>query len=86
MTVLREAYAGIVTAVMVGFGRAISEVGAVFIVGGHIEGNTQVLTTTIITDIRQAEYAHAMLIGVILLVIAATVYSFLYRLQERAMP
>jgi len=86
ITVLREAAAGILTAVMVGFGRAISEVGAVFIVGGHIETRTQVLTTTIITDIQQAEYGHATLLGVILLLIAGVVYSLLYRLQERTLP
>ncbi|HKZ48078.1 MAG TPA: ABC transporter permease [Thermoplasmata archaeon] len=86
ITVLREAAAGILTAVMVGFGRAISEVGAVFIVGGHIETRTQVLTTTIITDIQQAEFGHATLLGVILLVIAGVVYSLLYRLQERTLP
>jgi len=85
VTVLREAAAGVLTAIMVGFGRAISEVGAVFIVGGHIEGQTQVLTTTIITDIGQAEYSHAVALGVILLVIAALIYSLLYRLQERTL-
>jgi tungstate transport system permease protein len=85
-TVLHEGFAGILTAVMVGFGRAISEVGAVFIVGGHIEGSTQVLTTSIITDIQQAEYTQAVGLGVILLVIAGVVYSLLYRLQERTLP
>jgi len=84
-TVMREATAGILTAVMVGFGRAISEVGAVFIVGRHIEGQTQVLTTTIITDIEQAAYGHAIAVGIILLVIAGLVYSLLYRLQERTL-
>jgi tungstate transport system permease protein len=86
VTVLREAAAGVLTAIMVGFGRAISEVGAVFIVGGHIEGQTQVLTTTIITDVAQAEYGHAVALGVILLVIAAAIYSLLYQLQERTLP
>ena len=85
-TVIREAAAGVLTAVMVGFGRAISEVGAVFIVGGHIEGQTQVLTTTIMTDVAQAEYSHAVVLGVILLVIAGFIYSLLYRLQERTLP
>lgn len=85
VTVLREAAAGVMTAIMVGFGRAISEVGAVFIVGGHIEGQTQVLTTTIITDIGQAEYTHAVALGVILLAIAAVIYSLLYRFQERTL-
>ena len=85
VTVLREAAAGVLTAIMVGFGRAISEVGAVFIVGAAIEGQTQVLTTTIITDVGNAEYAHAVALGVILLVIAALIYSLLYRLQERTL-
>ena len=80
ITVLREAAAGVLTAIMVGFGRAISEVGAVFIVGGHIEGQTQVLTTTIITDVAQAEYGHAVALGVILLLLAAVIYSLLYRI------
>ena len=86
ITVLREAAAGVLTAIMVGFGRAISEVGAVFIVGGHIEGQTQVLTTTIITDVAQAEYGHAVALGVILLLLAAVIYSLLYRIQERTLP
>lgn len=85
-TVLRESTAGVLTAVMVGFGRAISEVGAVYIVGGHLEGHTQVLTTTIITDVEQANYPQAIVLGAILLAIAAAVYFLLYRLQERAMP
>ena len=85
-TVLHEAAAGILTAVMVGFGRAVSEVGAVLIVGGNIEGRTQVLTTTIITDIQQAEYGHAIALGVILLLIAGAVYTLLFRLQERSLP
>ena len=86
VTVLHEAASGILTGVMVGFGRAISEVGAVFIVGGHIEGRTQVLTTSIITDIQAADYADAVGLGAVLLIIAAVVYSLLYRLQERTLP
>jgi len=86
VTVIREAAAGVLTAVMVGFGRAISEVGAVFIVGGHIEGQTQVLTTTIMTDIQQAQNGHAVVLGVILLVLGGLIYYLLYRLQERTLP
>ena len=86
VTVIKEAAAGVLTAVMVGFGRAISEVGAVFIVGGHIEGQTQVLTTTIMTDIQQAQNGHAVALGVILLVLGGLIYYLLYRLQERTLP
>lgn len=86
LTVLREAASGVLTAVMVGFGRAVSEVGAVLIVGGNLEGRTQVLTTTIIADIEQAQYGQAIALGVILLLIAALVYSLLFRLQEKTFP
>jgi tungstate transport system permease protein len=86
VTVIKEAAAGVLTAVMVGFGRAISEVGAVFIVGGHIEGQTQVLTTTIMTDIQQAQNGHAVALGVILLVLGGLIYYLLYRLQEKTLP
>jgi len=86
VTVIKEAAAGVLTAVMVGFGRAISEVGAVYIVGGAIPGKTQVLTTTIITDIQQAQNEHAVALGVILLVLGGLVYYLLYRLQEKTLP
>lgn len=86
LAVLHEGLAGILTAVMVGFGRAISEVGAVFIVGGHIEGRTQVLTTSIIASIQAGDTGLAAGFGVVLLAIAAVVYTLLYRLQEKTLP
>ncbi len=84
-TAIHEARVGVVTAVMVGFGRAVSEVGAVLIVGGNIAGQTRVLTTAIVLETSQAHYLEATVFGVILFVVAFAVFVVLQRLQREGM-
>jgi len=81
-TAVHEARLGVLTAIMVGFGRAISEVGAVLIVGGNIAGQTRVLTTAIVLDTSEANYLEATVLGIILFVIAFIVFAALQRLQS----
>jgi len=52
LTILREARGGIWAGVATAYGRAISEVGAVMLVGGNIEHHTRVMTTAIILETR----------------------------------
>jgi tungstate transport system permease protein len=81
--VLVEARIGLIAAIVAAFGSVISEVGAVMLVGGNIAGKTRVLTTAIVLNTRQGEFALAIALGIILLVIAfATNVGFL-RLQGR---
>lgn len=80
--VLKEARVGVVSAVMVGFGRAIAEVGAVIIVGGNIKWHTRVLTTAIVLETRRGNFEYALSLGAILLTMAVIVYFFLHRYQE----
>jgi tungstate transport system permease protein len=82
-TLVGEAKPGIVAAVMVGFGRAISEVGAVILVGGNIQGETEVLTTAIIKETNAGNFATAVGLGLILLAISVIVFAGLTLLQER---
>ena len=82
-TALHDARTGVLTAVMVGFGRAISEVGTVLIVGGNIRGQTRVLTTAIVLETSQAHYVEATVFGVVLFGIAFVFFAFLQRLQAR---
>jgi len=70
---LRECRSGCVSSVMTGFGRAISEVGAVMIVGGNIAWKTRVMTTAVITETGRGNYAEAMILGGMLLVVSVTV-------------
>ncbi len=82
--VLREARIGVVAAIVAGFGGIISEVGAVMLVGGNIEGKTRVLTTAIVLNTRTGEFALAIALGVILLALAFVANIAMLRLQGRS--
>ena len=71
------------TAVVTGFGRAVSEVGAVMIVGGNIKGKTRVMTTYISELKGMGNYDRAIAVGIILLLISFMVNAVLYHFQER---
>jgi tungstate transport system permease protein len=82
-TVLQEARVGLVAAVVAAFGGIISEVGAVILVGGNIEGQTRVLTTAIVLYTRQGQFALALALGVVLIAIAMAANAVLLQLQGR---
>jgi tungstate transport system permease protein len=82
-TIVREARLGVLTAIMVGFGRAISEVGAVLIVGGNIRGSTRVLTTAIVLETSRGDFDEAIGLGAILLLAGFAIFLVLWRVQER---
>ncbi len=82
-TIVKEAWVGVVTAIMIGFGRAIAEVGAAYMVGGNIEGKTRVLTTAIMLETRMGHFGYAIGLGVVLLAVACGVFLFMRWLQER---
>jgi tungstate transport system permease protein len=63
-----ERYA-LVTVLLACFGRAISEVGAVMIVGGNIEGFTRVMTTAIALETSKGDLPLALALGLILLAV-----------------
>jgi tungstate transport system permease protein len=74
IVVIKEARYGMVTAVLAGFGRAISEVGSILIVGGNIvfsdgQSYTRTLTTAITVEARQGRYEVGLVLGAILLVL-----------------
>ena len=88
LVVLKEARYGIATAVLAGFGRAISEVGSVLIVGGNITGadgisKTRTLTTAIQLEARQGQYETAMLLGAVLVALVLTVNAVVVRLGDQ---
>lgn len=77
-----EMRVGLTTAVISGFGRAISEVGAVMIVGGNIKGKTRMMTTYISELKTMGDYSRAIAVGIILLIISFIVNAILYNFQE----
>lgn len=73
LTYLIEARYSLLTVILAGFGRAISEVGAVMIVGGNIDHLTRVMTTAIALETSKGELALALALGLILLILALIV-------------
>jgi tungstate transport system permease protein len=82
-TVLREARIGVVAAIVAAFGSIISEVGAVMLVGGNIEGKTRVLTTAIVLNTRTGEFSLALALGIILLALAFVANVAMLQLRGR---
>lgn len=80
---LVEVWPGVVGAAVAAFGRVVSEVGAVLIVGGNIAGETRVLTTLIVQESRQAQFGPALGAGIVLLVISLIVNVSLNRIRGR---
>jgi tungstate transport system permease protein len=61
---------GILAAILIGFGRAMAEVGAVMMVGGNIRYKTRVMTTAIVLETNQGNYRTALILGIFLLFIS----------------
>ncbi len=82
LTMLREARFAILGAVVLGFGRAISEVGAAMMIGGNIRGFTRVLTTAIALETSMGNVSLSLALGMILLAIALVVNVLLNLFQQ----
>jgi tungstate transport system permease protein len=81
--VLKEARYAVLAAVIMGFARAISEVGCALMVGGNIRGATRVITTVISLEAGKGDLELAMALGMILLFLALIINIVLNRLQQR---
>jgi tungstate transport system permease protein len=84
ITLLWDLRFSLVTIVLAGFGRAASEVGAVMIVGGNIDGVTRVMTTTIALETSKGDLPLALALGIILLSIVLALNAGAYVVKETA--
>ncbi|MDX6723371.1 MAG: tungstate transport system permease protein [Solirubrobacteraceae bacterium] len=64
---LREARVGVLAAAIAAMGSAFAEVGAVVLVGGNIDGQTQTLASAVLVRVSAGEYGRAIALGTILL-------------------
>ena len=81
-TLLWETRSSLLTVSLAGFARAISEVGAVIVVGGNINHLTRVMTTAIALETSKGELAMALALGMILLLIALTVNTLVFSARQ----
>ena len=79
---LREVRVPLMAAGMAGFGGVISEVGAVMIVGGNIEGQTQVLTTGIVQKTGMGDFSAAIALACVLMLLTFTTNYAMTLIQQ----
>jgi ABC-type tungstate transport system substrate-binding protein len=73
----------LVTILLIAFGRAISEVGAVMIVGGNIDGVTRVMTTAIALETSKGDLPLALGLGIVLLLLVGAINATIALVQRR---
>jgi tungstate transport system permease protein len=73
----------ILTAILAGFGRTVSEVGAILIVGGNIAGYTRTMTTAIVLETSKGNLQLALGLGCVLLGVSITVSAMMFALGMR---
>jgi tungstate transport system permease protein len=83
LEIIREARFAILAGVILGFGRAISEVGVAMMIGGNIRGETRVLTTAIALGTGMGEFSLAIALGIILLAISMVVVILMKFISRR---
>jgi tungstate transport system permease protein len=80
---LREARIGILAATIAAAGSAFAEVGAVVLVGGNIDGQTQTLASAVLVRVSAGEYGTAIALGLILIGIILVLAAALTAMQQR---
>ena len=83
LTLFAIGRAGLVTAFLAAFGRAIAEVGAIIIVGGNIRGHTRTMTTAIALETSKGDLPLALALGLILVSLSILVTAATFWLNRR---
>jgi tungstate transport system permease protein len=84
-TLVVDARFSLVVAVLAAFGRAVSEVGAVLVVGGNIAGHTRTMTTAISLETQKGDLPLALSLGVVLIALVIAVNALASILRTYAM-
>ena len=82
LTLIAMDQAGLVTAFLAAFGRAIAEVGAILVVGGNIRGYTRTMTTSIALETSKGDLPLALGLGLILIALTLVVSAATFALNR----
>lgn len=80
--IMHEARFAVMTAIVVAFGRVISEVGVAMMLGGNIKGFTRTMTTAIALETSKGEFELGLALGIFLLAVAFLVNGALFWIQR----
>ena len=81
-TLIWDARFSLVTALLAGFGRAASEVGAIIIVGGNIDGFTRTMTTAIALETSKGDLPLAIGLGMVLISIVIAINALAWGVRR----
>ena len=81
--IMREARFGIVSAIIISYGRVIAEVGISMMLGGNAKGFTRTMTTAMALEYDKGEFVLSVALGIVLLIISFSVNVFLYFSTEK---
>lgn len=81
--IMEEAKFAILSGITLGFGRAISEVGAAMMLGGNIRGHTRLITTAMSLETQKGNSDFSIALGIILLAVALILNFILHRFQVK---
>ena len=74
---------GMLTAVLAGLGRTLSEVGAIIVVGGNIAGYTRTMTTAIVLETSKGDPPLALGLGFVLIGLTILISAAAFALAGR---
>ncbi|MDQ7781588.1 MAG: ABC transporter permease [Desulfomonilaceae bacterium] len=80
--IMREARFAVMAAVVMAFGRVISEVGIAMMLGGNIKGFTRTMTTAIALETSKGEFELGLALGILLMAVAFVVNALLFFIQR----
>ncbi|MEM1526329.1 MAG: ABC transporter permease [Ignisphaera sp.] len=82
---IRETYPAVIASIIMGFSRAVGELGIALMVGGNIAGFTRTMTTAIALDVAKGEFEEAIVLGLTLLstsILASIAVKFITRVDK----
>lgn len=82
-TILMEARFALIAAIIVGYGRAVSEVGSAMMLGGNIRYYTRTMTTAIALETSKGEFGFGLALGFFLLLVVFTMNILFHYFQMK---
>lgn len=80
--IMKEARFAVMAAVVIAFGRVISEVGIAMMLGGNIRGFTRTMTTAIALETSKGEFELGLALGFVLMAVALIINGLLFLVQR----
>jgi tungstate transport system permease protein len=84
VTMVAESFPKLLTTILLGFNRAIGELGVALMLGGNIKGFTRVMTTVIALEVSKGEFEFALTLAGILLLVTFAVTAIVRKVSKTA--